>query len=63
MADWIKHIKNESKTAWCGADITMTFAFENLEHAQLTMQQEGRLVPCAKCLKKATAAADTKEQP
>lgn len=56
MQDFEKHIINERqsnlngyKTAYCGASVSMDFAFLNAEHVLNTIEDEGRLKPCPKC--------------
>lgn len=38
-----------SGVAYCGAEVSMGFAFLDAEHAFNTMKRRDRLLPCPKC--------------
>lgn len=46
-----KNIKN-SQESICGKSlISLSFYFENIDHAYFTVKEEGRVIPCQKCVK------------
>ena len=47
--EYIECITKEGKKSWCGGSERPFFT--DLEHAELMVQQEGRLLPCSDCLK------------
>lgn len=59
MDDWIKHIikyeyeegeKLKTPALWCGADARRSnWHFNDAQHAALTVENGGRLVPCKAC--------------
>jgi hypothetical protein len=50
--EWIACIIQEdsASVALCGRDVFNEFWFVDVEHARLTVEQGGRLVPCEQCL-------------
>ena len=51
--DWIIHIRHKhldlNKTSWCGVDLNLDWAFENIDHAAYNGRAQGRLVACRAC--------------
>jgi hypothetical protein len=50
MPEWLKHIKKDNHKTYCGLWSQGMWLFQSLEHAELAILQEQRLVPCKKCL-------------
>jgi len=50
-AEYITCIKQtyETRLSWCGRNICMEFAFENLGHAQEAVAKGSRLTICPEC--------------
>ena len=58
MEDWQKHIGPRGGTALCGSPIgPFEWAFEDAEHATLSVATGDRLVPCPECWEEITKAA------
>lgn len=59
LEEWqhhIRHTHDEKKaTAWCGAALTLEFAFVSIDHAVYTVEQEQRIQPCPACVDAVTA--------
>lgn len=68
MEEYRHHIRHEANSnlrkhelSWCGKYIGGTFFFQNIDHAALHMQQEGRLLPCEECKKAIMEALNAPE--
>jgi len=50
--EWIKCITRDRFDMYCGRLRGVAeWTFNDLRHAQLTVESEGRLVPCEQCMK------------
>lgn len=53
----IKHTHEEKKTtSWCGREVSMEWAFVDLDHAAYSNLNQDRLIPCKKCVRAAIKA-------
>ena len=53
--EWMVCVRHGPTRSYCGRAVSqMEWAFVDLEHAKATVKNGGRLVPCEKCMKKAT---------
>jgi hypothetical protein len=62
LRDYEKHIAdthagNKGK-AWCGELLGEQFVFVDVDHTAMNARNNGRLVPCPKCLQAIKAAFD-----
>jgi hypothetical protein len=53
--EWIRCIKHthvyKQNTSWCGERLSnFDKPFQDIDHATYTVKNEGRLVPCPKCV-------------
>ncbi|MGM5670077.1 hypothetical protein [Enterobacter cloacae] len=65
----MKHIikfplENNKKESWCGAVISPTeWAFEDAQHALLSIEQGSLVQPCKECLKAIVKVAQQEVKP
>lgn len=40
----------DANNSWCGVNVSCQFAFKGIDHVLANAKNEGRLVPCNKCM-------------
>ena len=61
LKEYERHVLKVKGKAWCEEDLqAFDLPFQSTEHALLTMDAEGRLVPCIECLR--AVESDLKEK-
>lgn len=55
--DYMHHIDNGSEEgrAFCGKDVHFEFAFVDVHHVRMALDQEMRILPCLRCVEMAEA--------
>lgn len=65
MKDLIKHIRHthedKKRSAWCGRNLWLEFAFANIDHAAYNNLNHDRLVPCKRCVKAIVKALESNQ--
>lgn len=60
LKEYEKHIADthvdKVGLAWCGEQTGGMFFFTDVDHAAINARNEGRLVPCPKCLEQVLSA-------